>query len=63
MSEAHRLECMERFKAAVADGKKRKFGKAKALIESIQTRFGDRQAQIAKKELWAAIQSDNRRWN
>lgn len=61
--EERRIDCLRRFREAVADGKRGVYGKAKALIASVKDRFGEKQAEIARTELWAAIKSDNRKWN
>lgn len=61
--EEQRVACFTRFREAVADGKRGVYVKAKMLVASVKDRFGEKQAEIARTELWAAIKSDNRKWN
>lgn len=56
-TDQHRQSCLHRFREAVRDGKLGDYGAAKRLVESIRERFGEKQAEIARKEIWAAIGS------
>ena len=51
-------ECLRSFMAAVNDGRRGDFGRAKELVERVRGKHGDQAAELAKKELWRCIRSD-----
>jgi hypothetical protein len=44
--------------AAVRDGRRGDFNRAKAIVESVRGKAGDSAAETAKRELWAYIRSE-----
>lgn len=58
MSSVPRLAALERFKAAVRDGRQGDYRKAKEIVESVRARWGDSTAEICKRELWMYMKSD-----
>ena len=60
LGDEFRIECLERFMKAVREGRKRNYGPAKSLVESVRKRFGDSAAAICRRELWAYIASDKK---
>jgi hypothetical protein len=58
--EQHRAECLERFRAAVKDGRQGYYAKAKALVEKVRAEHGDAAAAIARREINECIRSDRK---
>jgi hypothetical protein len=53
-------ECLRSFMAAVNDGRRGDFGKAKELVERVRGKHGDGSAEMAKNEIWKYVQSDKK---
>lgn len=53
--------CLARFTTAVRDGKSGDYGAAKDLVKRVRDQFGEVAAEIARRELWAAIGS--KKWD
>jgi hypothetical protein len=50
-------DCLNRFLAAVRDGRSGNYTKAGEIVERVRKTAGDRAAETAKKELWAYMRS------
>jgi hypothetical protein len=55
-----REEALSRFMSAVRAGRRGSFEEAKAIVENVRGKSGDRAAERAKKEIWAFIRSDKK---
>lgn len=53
-------ECLNRFLAAVRDGRSGNYTKAGEIVERVRKAAGDAAAETAKKELWAYIKGDKK---
>lgn len=57
---ASQQECLERFLAAVRDGRSGDYQKAGEIVERVRGKAGDAAAERAKAELWKYIRSDKK---
>lgn len=53
-----RSEALTRFTLAVRDGKSGNYGKAVEIVEAVRKKHGDVAAAIARKEIWACVNSE-----
>ena len=53
-------ECLRSFMAAVNDGRRGDFGKAKELVERVRGKHGDAAAERAKNEIWKYVRSEKK---
>jgi hypothetical protein len=52
--------CLDRFLAAVRDGRRGDYAAASALVERLRNMAGDECAERAKAEIWKYIKSDKK---
>lgn len=56
-TEQERLKSWSDFMGAVHAGKRGDYGPAKAIVERVRARSGDRAAEFQRREIWRVIQA------